>query len=71
MSTSYSGNKTHDDTVNALEAVRQAAVVPTASAATVRAAELVFHRGVRDSAIKHGVSPAAANEAIRENGYWS
>jgi len=69
MSTSQSGNKSHDDVVNKQEAIRQAAVVAGASAATVRTAELIFYRAVRDSAIKNGISLAIFNAAIRENGY--
>lgn len=68
MSTSNSGNKTHDDTVRAAEGSRQAAAVAGASQATVRSAEIVFYRSVLASALANGCSPSAAVRALQELG---
>ena len=50
------GVKLHDDAILAAENVRQAAIVPGASMATVRAADVAFARAARSSSITNNGS---------------
>ena len=68
MSTSQSGNVTHDNKVNKQEAILQAALVPTASATTVRNAVIVFHTAAALSAIANGISPSPYMNALQAAG---
>ena len=71
MSSSSTGNKTHDATVNAAEAARQSTVVTTASRATVVAAEVTFFKAAVASAITNAVNPVPFMTAMREAGRGS
>ena len=68
MSTVQSENKTHNATVAAAEAARQATVVTTATKATVVTAEVTFYKAAVASAITNGVNPIMFMTALRENG---
>jgi hypothetical protein len=54
MSISKSGNKTHDDTVNAAEGTRQVSVAAASSQAAIDAAERQFYRTALASAKANG-----------------
>jgi hypothetical protein len=71
MSTGYTGNATHDATVTAAEGVRQTAVAAAAgNQASVRTADIAFHRSVVTSCIANnsssGLQPSM--QALRELG---
>lgn len=69
MSSSKSGKKNHDDTVNHAESVRQSAVgAAGVSQATARTADIAFYRAAVASAVAQGVSPAQFITALRELG---
>jgi hypothetical protein len=68
MSTIKTGNTTHDAKVNGAEAVRQAAVVPGATKATVVAADATFHRTAALSAVANGCGVVPFLTALRELG---
>ena len=68
MSTGYSGNTTHDTAVNALEVSRQNTVTPTASRATVIAADVTFHRAAAKSALSRQCGAIPFLTALRELG---
>jgi hypothetical protein len=69
MSTGNSGVKNHDDSVNSAEMTRQIAVAAAAgNAATIRNAEIVFHRVVVKSALANGCGVQPALQALRELG---
>jgi hypothetical protein len=59
MSAPYSENKTHRDTVNAAEGVRQVAVAAATTQSAIRTAELAFARTGLKSAIANGVETAS------------
>jgi hypothetical protein len=63
-----SGNKTHDANVLAAEVSRQNAIAPSSSRATVRSADLAYHRAVVASAKANGISPGQAITALFELG---
>jgi hypothetical protein len=67
VSTSNTGNKTHDDAVRAAEGARQAGVSST-SQATTTSADIVFYRAARASAIANGLSPSCFGDALRNLG---
>ena len=67
MSAANSTKKTHNDTQNAAEGVRQAAVAG-ASQPAIRTAEIAFYRTVVASALANGVSTEAAMSALRNLG---
>ena len=67
MSTSNSGNKNHDATVNVAESVRQSAAAG-ASQATIKTAEITFYRAALASAIANGIQPGVFISALRELG---
>lgn len=67
MSTSNSGNKTHDDTVRTAEGARQVAVAG-ATQATVKAAEITFYRAAKASALANGASPSNFTRALLDLG---
>jgi hypothetical protein len=63
------GNKNHDDACLSAEMTRQAAVVPGASQAVVKAAELAFFRSVISSAKANGLPiPVPAIDALMSLG---
>jgi hypothetical protein len=66
MSTIASGKSAHDTAVAVAEGVRQAAVVPGATQATVRAAEIAFYKSVLTSALanNNGAGTGAAITAL-------
>lgn len=68
MATTPSGIKAHDDACIKAEAVRQAAVTPGASQATIRAAEISYFRTCLASAKTNGLSTAVFATALRELG---
>jgi hypothetical protein len=64
--------RAHRSAVATAEAVRQVASAPGASAATVKAADIAFHRAVIASALAQGVpTPTASVFALRELGVQS
>jgi hypothetical protein len=65
MSNAPTGIKAHDDVVNAAEAARQSLITPTTPQATVISADVAFYRSVVRSALKNGVSPSAAMQALK------
>jgi len=71
MSTSQTGKAAHDAVVNAAEAVRQTAVVPGASQATVNAAEIAFYRTCLASAKANGVGTECFTTALKSLGVQS
>ncbi len=68
MSVIYSENATHRANLIAAEQTRQAAAVPGASAATLKAADIAFHRAALASCLANAVSPAQFVTALRELG---
>ena len=68
MSIMFSPNKVLNAAVNAAYAVRVAAITPTASAATVRAANIAYFRAARDAAIANGGNPSIFMMALKELG---
>lgn len=66
MSASQSGNRTHDATVSVAESIRQGACTPTATKATVVAAEVTFYRSCIASAVANGVNAEQYHVAIYE-----
>jgi hypothetical protein len=70
MSVTKSGNKTHDDTCNIAEGVRQTSVMNAANQAAAIAAEVTFYKSVakscRDNNNYSGV--AVAQHALRALG---
>jgi len=68
MSISKSGNKSHDDTVNAAEGTRQVAVAAAATQAAVNAAEITFHRAALASAKANGIGIEPIIAALRQLG---
>lgn len=68
MSTVKTGNQNHDDKVNGAEAVRQAAVVPTAAKATVVTAEATFVRAAAVSAATNNCGIVPYMTWLAENG---
>ena len=65
MSVGYSGNATHDSKINVLEVVRQNAILPTSSRATVIAADAAFHRAAAKSAIANSCGAEPFLSALR------
>jgi hypothetical protein len=68
MSTSNTGNLTHDGAVQVAESSRQAVVVKGATQATVVAAEIAFYRAARASAIANKCSPSTFIQALKDLG---
>jgi hypothetical protein len=68
MSISKSGNKSHDDTANAAEGVRQIAVAAAASQSAARTAEIAYYRALKTSALANGVGIEPIVAALRELG---
>jgi hypothetical protein len=63
------GVKAHDDNLAAAEGVRQVAIVAAAgSVASIKAADIAYHRSARTSAIANGCSPSQFADALRELG---
>jgi hypothetical protein len=60
--------KAHVDAAYAAEGARQAAITPTTPQATVRAADIAYHRAIVQSALATGVSPAASMRALQSLG---
>lgn len=67
MSSSLTGNKTHDDAVSKGEGVRQS-VASGSSQATYISADVLYYRAVAKSALANGVSASAAMSALKELG---
>ena len=67
MSTSNSGNQTHDNAVRAAEGTRQTATAG-ASQAAVNTAEIAFYRSVRASALANGCGVETSVNALRALG---
>jgi hypothetical protein len=66
------GNKNHDATCTAAEGVRQVASAPWASAATIKAADIAFHRSVIAFAQANNLPiPTTSLTALRELGVSS
>jgi hypothetical protein len=70
---SYSDNKAHQANIISAEAQKQiayAAATGTAAmiAASVKAADIAYHRSLRASAIANGCSPVSDSNALRELG---
>jgi hypothetical protein len=68
MSISKSGNKSHDDTVNTAEGVRQIAVAAAATQAAVNSAEVTFYRAALASAKANGIGIEPFVSALRSLG---
>jgi hypothetical protein len=68
MSVSKSGNKNHDDAVNAAEGARQVAVAAAATQAAVASAEVAFYRAALASAKANGVGIEPFVAALRSLG---
>ncbi len=68
MSVIYSENAAHRAAILAAEQARQAACVPGAGQATLRAADITFARAALASCLANGVSPAQFVTALRELG---
>lgn len=68
MSTSQSGNKTHDDAVAKAESIRQSASVPGTAQATVKAADIGHYRSCLSSALANGINPTCFIQALRDLG---
>lgn len=66
MSTVQTGKAAHDAKVAVAEAIRQAAVTPTATKAVIDAAETTFYRTCVTSAIANGCSPTPFLTALAE-----
>lgn len=64
MSVTRTGLQAHDNTCNMAEGTRQAAVVPGASQATVRTAEIAHYRACKASALTNGVNPSCFVDAL-------
>lgn len=67
MSVSKSGNKNHDDTVNAAESVRQVACAGATQAACITA-EIAFYRTALASAKANGIGIEPFVTALRALG---
>jgi len=68
MSVTYSENATHRANLLAAEQVRQAAAVPGATMAQLKAADIAFFRTARASAIANGCGVAQFVAALYELG---
>ena len=69
MSIIQSGNRTHDTTCLIAEGVRQVAVAAAAgNQATAAAAEIVFYRACRASAMANGIQEGQFSTALKELG---
>jgi hypothetical protein len=68
MSTCSSDNVTHKNTVNTAEGVRQVSVAAAGTQAAINAAEIVFYRACRTSALTNNVSPTVYIDALRALG---
>jgi hypothetical protein len=67
MSVIFSENQTHRANLLAAESTRQAAAVPGATQAQLAAADIVYFRSCRDSAIKNGCNPEPYISALKGN----
>ena len=65
MSAANSNNSAHNNTQNQAEGVRQAAIAPGATLATINAAEVAFYRSVVRSALANGIGVSSAMTALR------
>jgi hypothetical protein len=68
MSITKSGNRSHDDAVNAAEGTRQVAVAAAATQAAVNSAEITFYRTALASAKANGVGIEPLAAALRTLG---
>ena len=68
MSISKSGNKSHDDAVNAAEGTRQVAVAAASTQAAVNTAEITFYRTALASAKANGCGIEPFVAALRSLG---
>lgn len=68
MSTTNSGNATHDTAVAKSESIRQAATVPGTSPTSVRSADIAHYRTCLASALTNGINPIPFVTALRELG---
>jgi hypothetical protein len=68
MSISKSGNKSHDDAVNAAEGVRQVAVAAASTQAAVNTAEITFYRAAKASALANGCGAEPFISALKQLG---
>ena len=67
MSTSNTGNKTHDDTVRVAEGTRQSATTGASQAASATA-EITFYRTCLASALANNCSPVPFIRALQTLG---
>ena len=68
MSISKSGNKSHDDAVNAAEGARQVATAPGATQAACITAEIAFYRTALASAKANGIGIEPIVAALKQLG---
>jgi hypothetical protein len=68
MSFTKTGVVAHDTTMTVAEGVRQAAQSGTPTAATVKAADIAFHRAGLASAKMNGIQPGQFIVALQELG---
>jgi hypothetical protein len=66
MSISKSGNKAHDDAVNAAEGTRQVAVAAAVTQAAVNSTEITFYRAALASAKANGVGIEPIVAALKQ-----
>jgi hypothetical protein len=69
MSVVYSENSVHRTNLASYEATQQAAISAAAgNAASIKAANIAFHRSARASAIANSCSPSQFTDALKELG---
>ena len=68
MAAANSSSTAHNNTQNAAEGARQAAVIPGASFLTIRNAEIAFYRAVVRSALANGVGVSSAMQILKALG---
>jgi hypothetical protein len=68
MSSTKSGNVTHDANCATAESTRQVAVATAANQAAVRAAEITYFRTRKASALANGIQPGQFIAALYELG---
>jgi hypothetical protein len=68
MSITKTGVKVHDDACNTAEMNRQVAVAAAGTQAAVTAAELIYYRACKTSALANGVSPVPFITALHDLG---
>ena len=71
MSIAVTANKTHNATVAVAEAIKQVAYTPTATQATIIAADVAFAKTAVASAIVNGVNPIVFMTILRSLGRGS